>query len=234
MYELIERLLEVSIPPQLADDEMDHRFFAAALLSRCRGLLRATVLLSKADMLSLSAGLVRQIFEHAAVGLWLLEKPDFYFALTDDYRRRYRVLAASWPDEFANDYASMLETFGPESDGAKYLLPLDQRLVEGLETHYAWYRQLCLYDHPGLQTAHRTMRLVSARLEITDDPPPPSREQRWLAYAAFHVALFSHKVQHSFNHEGCEPYFDLTLKITDELHRWQANTEPGEFGTMTD
>ena len=84
-YELIEFLLDLTYPKVIDWDWFQTREVAAALLVRCRHLLRAIVLLSKNNMLFVSAGLVRQVFEHSSLGAWLIEEDAAYDAVMGAY-----------------------------------------------------------------------------------------------------------------------------------------------------
>lgn len=232
-YQLIAELLELTTPVALPDVASEARWVAAGLLYRCRHLLRAIVLLSKNNNLFISAGLVRQVFEHVATGTWLLTDDAAYDRVLGAYLKHLENIKEARPATEREMIEELLDSVaadtGDDAIEAKILPKLEDRLVEPLKPHYKQYRILCGLDHPGLATAAFSLVPIDGNIGSLDAPPPWGEEQSWLAYAGCLTAGLALLVDNEFQLGHKLAIAGVMFRLNEEIAKWHpSNSEPSK------
>jgi hypothetical protein len=229
-YELIDVLLDLTYPKDIDWDGFHAREVAAALLVRCRHLLRAIVLLSKNNMLFVSARLVRQVFEHSSLGAWLIEEDAAYDAVMGAYLHHYKTLGREMPANYLDQWRELEQIIlDPEGDDEltiSQLVPLEQRLIGPYRDHYGTYRVLCGLDHAGMNTALYSVAQSNDDPCYFDGSPPWWEEQRWLAYAGCMTASLGVLVDREFGQGNGLRIAQTMEALNAEIHKWGESPRP--------
>jgi len=233
-YALIDQLLAITTPSKVEVKGEDQKWIAAGLLNRCRHLLRAIVILSESNMLFVSAGLVRQVFEHVAMGTWLVMDEGAYDKVLGAYVKHLEGTQNVHTDVEKITYKNIAWFVANQEDDenpvvAKTLPKLEDRLVGPLKDHYLMYRVLCGLDHPGLNTA--LVSIVTRDAQSLDGPPPWGEEQSWLAYAGCLTAGLGVLVDREYGLGRGVQLASIANDLNQELLKWNYR-KPSWFESL--